>query len=300
MGGIYLRYILPQLARWTSATLWSFITLATPHLGVSGCVTRYPSWALSLTQSGNDLLCGGQGIVGIEKLTEEEYLAPLRQFCHRTAYAPIYNDGMVSFPSASLYLHYPNSYPSGLSPISSSLEISLRGQPETIQYGQEEDLFPVEEMIGPSYPSPSKETPNLLPGLLLILPSRGVREVFWWGICTNSRVTTANAMQAHIDAVDDCSYSLRSSSDRRPGFSVWKYKDDGGSSRPLPVHSVTKPITIPMISGGRSNHLFRQTNPGNFGRCRNISLFINIPEGQKIETVILNFIWCGRHLTIGL
>lgn len=146
MGGIYLRYILPQLREMTTATLWSFISLATPHLGISGCVHRYPKWALSFTHSGHDLLCDGAP-EGISKLCGDEYISTLQEFTKRTAYAPIYNDGMVSFPTASLHLSYPNQYPSSISPITDSLEVLAAGQPCSIRHG-EGDLFLCEEKIG--------------------------------------------------------------------------------------------------------------------------------------------------------
>lgn len=147
MGGIYLRYALPFLVKkFKNIEFLNYISLASPHLGVSGNQTKYPPWLLNMTSTGNDLVCEKSNYsVSIVDLSCGEYLDALRQFKKRVAYAPIFNDGMVSFTSASISLSYVNGYKSEIMPMQSAMKIKINGEEKILNCSQNEIIIYEEE-----------------------------------------------------------------------------------------------------------------------------------------------------------
>lgn len=136
MGGLYLRCVLPHIVDMTNAELCNFITLATPHFGVSGLDIKVSPFKLGLVQTGCDLVVDSKDFsclnnVNVMNLCEDYYLDVLKKFKRRIAYAPIFNDGIVPFPSAAMQLSYPRNY------TDNPIQIEYKGVKTSIEYGKE-------------------------------------------------------------------------------------------------------------------------------------------------------------------
>lgn len=146
MGGIYLRYALPFLVKkLQNIELLNYISLASPHLGISGNLTKYPNWLLNMTWTGSNLMCENLNYgTSIVDLSSGEFLEALSKFKNRIVYAPIFNDGMVSFPSAAISLTYPNQYKSEIATMNTPMKVNLHGE-ERILNCSKGDIIILEE-----------------------------------------------------------------------------------------------------------------------------------------------------------
>jgi hypothetical protein len=108
-GGIAARYVIQELnnrSHWKDVEFSVFMTLASPFLGVRGLYqSKYfmNEWMISWTQSGKEMLWMDQPHCYLHLLgTNDFYLGALKRFKKRCIYAPLWNDGIVTYDSASL------------------------------------------------------------------------------------------------------------------------------------------------------------------------------------------------------
>ena len=143
MGGLYCRYIFGNIQEiiGENVQLHAFITLATPHLGVEGLLGVYSPKFLSFFQTGRDLLLVEDNNWETNenhwliKICKGSFIENLHKFQYRISYAPIFNDGFVSFPSAALQFKFPNKYPSGVSNMTQKIQVNDQGNITELKYG---------------------------------------------------------------------------------------------------------------------------------------------------------------------
>ena len=116
LGGLYARYAISKLAQHACIVPKLFCTTATPHLGVSEHtfipVPKWAEWAIGNTMgpTGRDLFL--YSTIVRDMATEEVFLAPLRRFQYRVAYANAFGTDFqvptstAAFLSASDTPHY--------------------------------------------------------------------------------------------------------------------------------------------------------------------------------------------------
>ena len=112
LGGlvaIAVAALLNAREEWRDVHFELFGALATPFLGVRTLLKRplAVQWLLALTSTGRELLWWDQQGL-LEQLSCNEFYAKgLSRFAKRIAYAPVWDDGTVAYPSSSLTGHFP-------------------------------------------------------------------------------------------------------------------------------------------------------------------------------------------------
>jgi len=108
LGGLYARYAISELLPHSKIEPKTFCTTATPHLGVSHHtyipVPKWAEWVIGSTMrtTGRDLFL--QSTIVHELATKETFLAPLRRFQYRLAYANAYGTDFQVPTSTAAFL----------------------------------------------------------------------------------------------------------------------------------------------------------------------------------------------------